>query len=199
MIFLRFLIFTALLLLSFSARAADGNFRHMIWGATPNDVKAFETARFYKEEAGSLYFVDQVTKEDLRQIRYDFIGNKLWRGMYSFQQLTDPDPNNILNKYEDFKLDLEKQYGKADDEVFTWKDKTYRNYPQYWGRALLSKNLKVRSEWEQPGTKVVLNVYYEEPYYNLSYTAEQAGIADKAVKDNLLNIPIVRPDVPKQP
>lgn len=197
---MRLLLIIALIVMAAPAYAAGNNFRNFIWGATPDDVLKFETAKYYKTENGSLYFVDLPSKDDFRRVvRYDFQNDKLWRGSYEYQELKNPNPNRILERYEDFKVELQKQYGEPTDELFIWKSKLYRNYPQFWGRALLSKDLKLRTEWELPDNKVELNVLYVGPGYDLFYTAEQSSVVEKKTQGNLLDVPVVHPDAAKQP
>lgn len=154
-----------------------GIFRHFIWGASPEDVKKFETASFYKEEGGSLYFVEQPGggTDFRRLIRYDFRNGKLWRGNYEYQELSESTTDAVVDRYKLLKSMLASDYGAAPFEQTIWKDKFYRKYPKFWARAILSGDLKLRASWTLPDTRVALNLSAESPYYFLSYTAEQVS------------------------
>lgn len=175
---MRFCFFILIaLLIALPARAQDsGDFRGFVWGVTPGDVQKYETAKFYKEQDGSLYFLERPSKKDFRRmIRYDFKDGKLWRGDYEYQEYSEPDSNAPLNRYEDMVRLLEKEYGKPGADDFLWKDKTYYGYPKFWGRALRSGDLVRRTTWLFGETRIVAELYFSKPYYALRYGAERAG------------------------
>lgn len=193
---LRFLILALLCFFPFAAKAdpvvdiGQGAFRYFVWGVSPEDVKKFETAGFYKEEGGSLYFLELPNPKDFRRlIRYDFEDGKLWRGSYDYQELKDPNPGRFLDMYEDVKRMISKAYGDPAKVDYIWKDPLYKNYPQFWGRALLSGDLKFYTEWDDRGTKAYLTLAYEKPVYKIIFTAEKAGEKPVPAPDNFLNLP----------
>ncbi len=160
-------------------QTSDGIFRGFIWGVSPADVRKYETAQYYNAETGVLFFIELPSHKDYRRlIRYDFLDQKLWRAQYTLQDLNDADPNVILNLYEDFKRALVKQYGEPIQEGMIWKPSPYRDHPKFWGRALLSKDLQMRTIWEKDGTRVVLENYFIDPDFKLTYRVEQMSVAD---------------------
>lgn len=180
---MRFLIvFFALALTAPSAFAQQSSqqpqeiFRHFVWGATKSDVISYEKAQFYKSEENSTYYIETLPKQDFRRlIRYDFKEGKLWRGFYEIQDLTYPDPAKVLNLYEDMKRELIGLYGKPSQDLYTWKNKKYFDYPEFWGRALRSGDLKPSTHWDLADSTVVLELSRQDPYYSLQYTAQKKG------------------------
>lgn len=157
----------------------DGVFRGFIWGVSKDDVRTYETAAFYKEEPNALFFIERPSEEDFsRVIRYDFQDGKLWRVEYSFQELNDPDASVIMNIHEDFKNALKLQYGAPKSEDMLWGNTPYRNHPQLWPRAMLSKALRMKTLWETEGTRVTLENYFIDPDFKLSYIVEDIRVAD---------------------
>lgn len=194
---LRVLIFALLCFWPFAAKAdpvvdiGQGTFRYFVWGVSPEDVKKFETAGFYKEEGDSLYFLELPGPKDFRRlIRYDFENGKLWRGVYDYQELKNPNPGRFLDMYEDLKRMVSKSYGDPVKVDYIWKNQFYKNYPQFWGRSLLSGDLKFYTEWKTGETKAYLTLAHEKPVYKIVFTAEKAGTAPETVApDNFLNLP----------
>jgi hypothetical protein len=161
---------------------AQEGFRGFIWGVTPSDVRTFETAAFYKEEGGSLYFLERLSRNDFRRlIRYDFRDGGLWRASYEYQEYTHPNSHAALERYEDMVRELSKTYGEPAEDEFLWRDRLYRNHPNLWGRALLSGDLRRRTVWQTEETRVTAQIHMTNPYFFLGYTAEMAKAgADKA-------------------
>lgn len=191
---LRALVFVFALLFSLPALAQEvvpgqQSFRYFIWGVTPADVQKFETAKYYKEENGSLYFLELPSPKDFRRmIRYDFQDGKLWRGVYSYEELRDPHPLRILDIYEGVKKSLNNVYGEPGKEDYIWNNPTYKNYPEYWPRALGAGELNFHTEWKSPDSKVVLELAYGTPSYNLVYSAQKLDTDDKNSPDNFINL-----------
>lgn len=172
--FLRILIFIFVLVLSLPAMADDTIFRNFVWGAAKADVRKFETAKFYKEEGDSFFFVEQ-PDEFRRVIQYDFKAGKLWGAKYEYQEMEFPNSQTAIDKCVDEELILEKLYGPMKEEKFIWKDKTYRNYPQFWARAFGSGDLRMEAVWQVNDTNITLHCFNDGRYYQLFYTLELAG------------------------
>jgi hypothetical protein len=189
-VILRFVLFILLVLMAcpVQAQQSGNDFRNFIWGATRADVKQYETAKFYKEEGDSVYFVELPGENDFRRvIRYDFKDDKLWRGEYEFQEYTEPNSLDVLNRYEDYVRELSKQYGEPTQDDFIWKDKTYVRYPHLWGRALLSGDLKRRTVWSTAKTVTEAEIFAQSPYYFLGYGAEAV---QQSPQTNILGGPV---------
>lgn len=191
MIFLRLIPLT-LVLISFAFPAAAGELsplRHFVWGATPEDVRKFETATFYKKDATSEYYVEQLDDFN-RTIRYDFKDGELWRGYYGYNELDHPDSMMIMQRAADFQIVLEQIYGKPTTDELVWKNTRYRGNSNWLGAAMRSGDVKVRVTWMLPGTKVVMEAYDNGAAYELNYTAEKVEPPrDMDHSRNILNLP----------
>lgn len=186
--FLRILLFILALFIATPAMADSTIFRNFVWGASKDDVRQFESAKFYKEEGDSLFFVEQ--PDDFRRlIRYDSKDGKLWGARYEYQELFFPNANKVLDRYADEEFLLEKLYGKPLEEKFIWKDRTYRNFPQFWARALFEENLRIETVWQVNDTRITLYCYYDGAIYQLYYTLELAGKKSEPDMRGVLGLP----------
>ena len=151
----------------------DYDFRNFIWGVSRADVKRYETAIPYKEEKNSLYFLERPSKRDfVRIIKYDFVQNSLVSAQYSFQDLTYPRPDTIVDLYEKFKGKISTSFEIKETENFIWREKTYQRYPDYWASAIRSEQLKIESSWDLGNkTKITLTLGFKDGYYQLDYAA----------------------------
>lgn len=195
MIFLRSAILFLLALIvaiPAMAQSAPAPFRGFIWGVSPEDVRHFEKAIFYKEDKGSLLFLDQ-PDEFRRLIRYDFDGGKLWRARYDYVELTLPNSAAVMDRVADLERELTSQYGKPSKQELIWKNRLYANYPQFWARSFLSGDLKFRTEWDFGDTKIVLQSFHDDLYYQLFYTAEKTNAVKMDQSRNILNLPGAKP------
>ena len=192
MIFLRFPVFVTLLLVMFALPAVaeiKPVFRNFIWGVGKDDVRAFESARLYKEEVNSLYFVEKPDTFN-RTIRYDFRDGKMWRAYYGVTELHYPDPMNIFQEGAKMQVALEKIYGEPSAEEILWIRERYRPYPQRLGVALRSGDVRVRTTWMLPESKVVMEFYHDVLGYQLHYTVEEITKAAAAPTRNILDLPL---------
>ncbi len=153
------------------ARADDGIFRNFVWGVSKEDVRDYETAVFYKEEGNSLFFL--LKPDDYRrQIRYDFTNGGLSAARFEYVEYTPPTADIVFKAFYDEEAALKAKFGDPVKEDFTFKDKTYKNYPQFWGRSLLGQDLQIRIEWAAQGTRIVLYCHHDGFAYQLYYTME---------------------------
>ncbi len=175
---MRFLIVVmTFLLLPYSAMAQDRAFRNMIWGVSKGDVRKFESALLDKEEGDALFFFEK-PDEFRRLITYEFQNGKFWRGREEYRELHKPNPQTIIDMYGKTELEFEKKLGKPTREEFVWKNGDYKFFPQFWGRALRSGDLKIRAIWEAGDTRTVLEAYNDGMFYQITVTAEQKSVAD---------------------
>lgn len=159
---------------------AEVMYRNFIWGVKAQDVREFERAAFYKEEGGSLYFIED--KADRRtNIRYDFYEGKLWRVRFDYFELSEPDPQEILNLIMAEQQELTKLYGKPTSEELLWKKKKYRDHPKFWFRAFGGRDLTIRNEWKDDNTLVAMESFRnrDDQFYTLGYTIEDVEVAAK--------------------
>jgi len=167
-----------LLIAAPQARAAQEVFHHFVWGVSREDVLKFETAVFYQTLDGSLYFVEDGT--DKKVIRYDFQGNKLWRIREYYSELHKPNPQMVMNMLIDVSNRLKSRYGAPQKEELIWKDRTYRNYPQFYARAYGMGDLTFRTTWENDVSVITLESYYDGEFYQLGTTLQDKKTAPEA-------------------
>lgn len=195
MIFLRPLLFAfglalTVLVCAFPASAKEiSPLRHFLWGATPDEVRKFETATFYNKDETSEYYVEPLDGYN-RTIRYDFRDGKLWRGYYGYNDLHHPDPLEIMRRAADFELALEQIYGKPTTDELVWKRNEYRDNSRWLAAAMRAGDVRVRVTWMLPGTRVVMESYHDGDFYELYYTAEKYEPSDEMGRSrNILNLP----------
>lgn len=192
MIFLRLPVLLSLVLMIAAAPAlaqAKPVFRDFIWGVGKEDVRAFESARWYKDEGDSSFFVEKPDKFR-RTIRYDFQDGKLWRTYYGWNELHYADPMLIFEEAAKLQVSLEEIYGEPDKEEIEWLDNRYRNQGRLLGSALRNGDIRVRTIWTLPDALVVMAFYHDGEHYQLHYTVEQPGKAEATGGTNILNLPL---------
>jgi len=196
---LRILMFIAALILCAPAHAEEpGGFRGMIWGVTKDDVKKFERAKFYKEEGARLYYLEK-PDHFRRLITYDFTDGKLTGGKFEYVELHVSNPKTIMDMFGQKQIEFEKIYGKPTAEEFSWKNKKYRYYPEFWYRALRSGDLRMRAVWQTGDSRIALETYHDGLFYQLYYTAT-AGTFEKPKNNGIaLDLPGAAPDTKNQP
>jgi hypothetical protein len=184
------ILMLCVLLCGFAAPAmAQSAYRNFIWGVSPQDVKKFEKAAFYKEENGSLYFLEMRNKTRVL-LRYDFQDGKLWRARHEYVELFNSTPHNLLSNILAEEESLSKIYGSPVRQQLIWKDDLYKNYPQFWGRAYGSRDLRFETQWQKDDTQVVLESYRNanDPYYTLGYTVTNAKAVEAQKEDQIFNV-----------
>lgn len=192
MIFLRLPVFIVLALLVFAAPAwAQGKpvFRNFIWGVSKEDVRAFESARWYKDEGDSSYYVEKPDRFR-RTIRYDFRGNKLWRSYYGWNELHYANPLKIFDEGAKLQATLTGIYGTPTKEEIIRINPRLSNARDDIGRDLRRGDIRVQTLWELPGTKVVMEFYHDGITYQMHYTAEETTKAKTDGGTNILNLPL---------
>lgn len=177
--------FAVFLLLTGTAQAQGVDFRNFVWGVTEEDVMKFETARFYRKEGDSLLFLEQPDKFR-RLITYNFKDGKLDNARWEYVELVLPNVQDVVDLYTDMKFRLSKEYGDNYIEEFFWKNKMYAGFPQFWSRAVKSRDLRMQSVWKGKDTSVILQLYYDGYVFQLFYTAEKNDPTDKRF---ILNLP----------
>ncbi len=189
------LIISSLLLILIAAPAhAEGIFRGFVWGVTKQDVRQFEKAAPYKSEENRLVFLEKPDRFR-RMITYDFQDGKLIGAKYEYLEFHYPRAGQVLNDYVDLKNSLSKIYGDAPQEEMIWKDRSYKNYPEFWSRALLSGDLKFRTTWKLKKTQIVLECYRWGDNYKMFYTVEKIMPSQRS-DAGLLELPAQRPIEP---
>ncbi len=171
-----------------------GVFRDFVWGVSEEDVRSFETATFHKKEGDSLFFLlprDRTITPILKpMLRYNFTDSKLSSAEFYYFELTQPDGQRILDLFSKHEMELTAQFGRPAKEEFNWKNERYRKFPQFWGRALYSKDLWLKTTWLSSDTEVVLQAYRDKFGYRLYYTASRIAV-QKDTPSDLLQLDIV--------
>lgn len=159
-------------------------FRNIIFGLGREDVRRLEKAVAYKEDDTSLYYVYQ-PDEFRRTIRYDFEDDKLVRIHHSVVELHFPHLGRVVEMYYDVQNRMSELYGEPAGMELFWKNKRYEKYPDYWGRALFSGDLRMVTRWTPPGVTITLDCYHDGNDYHFYYTLEpvQAGAASRNAID----------------
>jgi hypothetical protein len=189
--FLRFVFLTLTVLLCAAPAMAQAvpAFRYFIWDVGREDVRAFETAKWYKDDGESSFYVEQ-PDEFRRTIRYDFRNDKLWRAQFSYNELQYPTPFMVLDRAAAEQVELEKIYGLPTREEFIWNSPRYRPYPELLGSAFRMGDVRIRTTWELPDSKVVMESYNDGYEYQLYYTAEKLSAPEMDTSRNILNLPL---------
>lgn len=182
---IRIFILVSLLIFAPAAYAAESVFRGMMWGAGKDDVKKFETALFDREADDVLYFFEKEGRKRVR-VSYAFKDGKLWRGVREYRELHDPVSQAILEMSADTQIKMEKALGAPTSTEILWNDNEYEYYPQFWGRALRSGDLRIRVTWETPESRIRLETYYDGADYQITTTAEWKAVADAAQNEPYL-------------
>lgn len=147
--------------------------RNFVWGIGKEDVRAYESATFYREEEDTLFFLEQGEDGFRRLIRYDFRGGRLYRAEYEFQEYTLPNATEVLMRYQDYVGELSRNYGEPQNDEFIWENRRYARHPSYWGPALLAGDLSRRTVWRFGDTLVTARLAVSRPHYSLGYVAQQ--------------------------
>lgn len=164
-------------------------YHDLAFGVGKDDVRAYEKAAFYKEEGDSLYFL---YKPDFfrRLIRYDFGDDKLVRIHHSIVEFHFPNAGRVVETYYDVLEELRGLYGEPAATDLFWKDKRYEKYPDYWGRALYSRDLRMVTRWTLPDAAITLECYHDGRYYQLHYTIESASVSVQPPPRNAIDLPV---------
>jgi hypothetical protein len=170
-------------------------FRNFIWDVSREDVRAYETAKWYRDDAESAFYVEQ-PDEFRRVIRYDFRGGKLWRAKFAYDDLQYPTPFMVFERAAAEQVELGKIYGTPTREEFLWNNVRYRPYPELLGSAFRSGDVRIRTTWEFPGSKVVMETFNDGAEYQLYYVAEKLSAPEMDSSRNILNLPLGLEDQP---
>lgn len=173
------LILLTILLMPLSAQAA-GVYRNFVWGVSPQDVRTFEKAIFYKQDDTSLFFLEE--KDGRRTlIRYDFKDDKLWRIRFDYVELYTPKSLVVFDLVMAEQDGLTKLFGPPAKEDLIWADKKYRDFPKFWHRALAYEHLTIVSEWKNEQSLVRFEAFHNKKgsFYTIGYTIEDAAAAAK--------------------
>lgn len=151
-------------------------YRTFIFGIGKEQIRAYEKAAFYEEDENSLSYL---YKPDYfrRLITYTFSNNKLVGARHEIVELHLPNSSRIVDMFYDEQKRLTEWYGEPVKTELFWKNKRYEKYPAYWGRALYSRDLQMKTTWTPPGAVVTLYGYHDRYKYQIYYTFEPPSAA----------------------
>lgn len=155
-------------------------FRNVIWGASQEDVRKYETALFYDDRDGLSFFED--TNVSRMVYRYDFREGRLWRIRVNYMDFHRTSPHEVLSVVADEKIRLEKQYGTPVRDGLIWLDSSYRNVAPWFERAFAMGKVRVETEWQTQDTHILFKALHNGSGYDLSYTLEHKTEADEAAQ-----------------
>lgn len=191
-------VILALLVMPLPAKA-EGVFRDFVWGVSKEDVRRFETAVFYKEEGETLVFLLKPIRTEMLQIRplitYEFKDGGLIAARFEYSELHQPNPQSIVDLYTKHQAELTAQWGESLGEEIVWKDEYYKQFPQFWSRAVRSGDLTFRTRWETPDTNAELRLFHDGLYYRLFYTLAKKTAAKDPTRE-IFELPV---NPPKEP
>lgn len=175
-----------------------GVVRGFIWGISKDDVREFETGMYFDELENAIFYLDYVFRKRTL-ITYEFNKGKLWRVQLSSKREYS-DPKAPLDDFGELQQELSRKYGEA-EVVMDWKSRKYRDYPKYWGTAMMQGSLEMSARWhdEKYNTDIVLYLKGRDfvPSLTLTYTDKAQEEAMKQIDSNgtiLLPDP-VKPEV----
>lgn len=172
------LLFFGLCAGSAMAQGIKPVYRNFIWGASPEDVRKYETAMFYDDSNGLSFFED--TNIGRMVYRYDFNGGKLWRIRVQYMEFHRPSPKAALDVVADEKQKLEKQYGTPVRDGLVWKDSTWRNAAPWFERGFAMGKVRIETEWQLNDTNILFTAFHNGTFYDLSYRLENKAAVDEA-------------------
>ena len=148
----------------------DGIVRGLIWGLSPDIVKAYEKSTFLEEEENTLFYFD--TMWGMRSlIGYEFLDNKLWR-IRIFNEKKYSDPKERILDVMRLQVALEERFGAPVLRELKWKDDKEKEFPKYWGWALYQGDLEIRMSWHSEDTEVTLTAGKSDEPYNPKVVVE---------------------------
>ncbi len=170
---------------------ANGLFRGFVWGVSREEVRRFETAQFFEEVEGSLFFIDQA--DGFRTlIRYDFEDNKLWHARFEYVDAYFPRFPDAMDFLITIEMRLNDTFGTPLQEQLIWRNNQFRNFPDQWGSAVMNGHLDLKVTWEALNTHVALTAFARNLDLKVTYDLEQTGTRNRITMDkerSLLRIP----------
>jgi hypothetical protein len=141
------------------------NFRKASWGENKHQIKVKEDARLLEESPNQLLYQTQLVGSPAT-VFYDFQDG----GLVSAAYLID-NPNDAVDVGDYFKLVelLTNKYGEPDSKDVNWRD-PYRapNINTYAeaGKAVATGELKLRTVWFTPDSRILLLCTEDSSTYN---------------------------------
>jgi hypothetical protein len=152
------------------------DFRQFNWGTNQNEVFKLEKSQFVVSGENLLYYTTKIANRSCI-LFYSFMNNnKLESAGYMFD-IKHFNQNDYIEDYSVLKDLINSKYSKLGKEDVNWKNKTYKNYPEYYGTAIGMGYLIFRTFWEiDEKTKILLALYGDNleislalVYYDKSY------------------------------
>lgn len=129
------------------------DFRSNTWGESIQNVEKIEGVPIEKSQGFLAYDGSLLTYPVM--IAYRFNDDKLYRGMYVFNQ-AHVDAKAFITDFKMIEEELINKYGKPSEQFETWTDDLYKDDPSDWGMAIKVGDLTYISTWEIQETEIVL-------------------------------------------
>jgi hypothetical protein len=174
-VILRQLLLATVLVTATQAQEPAPDFRKVVWGMSPSEVKAREVQKpVFEKDQGSKRIVaysDRIVGLECA-VYYIFIGEQLVRTKY----LVLEDHSNKSEYLLDFtalEKALTEKYGKPTKQETLWKNELFRTEPHQWGLAVSAGHLMKYSSWETART--VISIIIKGDNYKVSLEVEYSG------------------------
>lgn len=138
------------------AARENTDFRTACWGDNRETVKKYETAEVMGDTDDDLIYEGSVLGFSTNII-YQFDGDSLWMGAYSFTD-TYSNPGQYISQYESIKKQLKKKYGKPkSDEVIPLAEQSLIDAAGE-GQALEFGYVTYKAVWKKGDTDITLGM-----------------------------------------
>lgn len=134
--------------------AQDYDFRKVIWGMTPEQVKTSETLEVIGVNDHIMAYDTTLLCKDIK-LMYSFTNGKLTGAYYLlFEEHTNK--NLFITDYNDFKKALTKKYKEPETDRIVWINDLFKSDPSNHGIAISYGHLSYLSTWNTDGTTINL-------------------------------------------
>ena len=138
----------------------DPTFRKVKWGMSKEEVISYESAGSKIHDQETVLGYTDITVGGLKTyVGYVFIDNKLYRGVYVFDEKRVNEDRSITDS-NSLQAILTSKYGNPSEDKITWLDKSdyYKDKP---GHAVQMGKLIYYSKWETGETEIYLSLIGE--------------------------------------
>ena len=141
-----------------NAQTSKSDFRSFNWGASFNDVKKNEKAKFLSNVKDDLLIFDSQLAGSDCEIIYQFNDNdKFVGGTYNFTKRF-ANPQFYITDYNKFKTLLLQKYGTPKKETEEWSSNSSPTEKENWGQAVSDGLLDLNTLWETDRTVVKISL-----------------------------------------
>lgn len=148
-----------------------GDYRGVLWGATPEAVRTREGRDAKIETDDVLVFAERLSDMDADAV-YIFVGGRLVRAKYMFRE-EFTSPNRYLSAFDQVKSLFTRKYGEPVEDKTIWHDELYRDDYRDWGKAVERGDLTLIASWKTAQTEIDLILHGNdyESHLAVEYTS----------------------------